>query len=157
VLLDLVVNHTSDQLPWFQSACADPRSPFRDWYVWSEDEPPDRRQGMVFPGEQTETWTWNEQAQAWYYHRFYDFQPDLNWRTRGYARRSARSWLLAAARRVGFRIDAAPFVLELVRAGVDPAPLDFSILDGWRQDAQWRDGTSVLLLEANVDVDRVTS
>ena len=53
ILLDLVVNHTSDQHPWFQSARADPDSPYRDWYVWSETEPADRRQGIVFPGEQT--------------------------------------------------------------------------------------------------------
>ncbi len=56
-----------------------PDSPYRDWYVWSDAEPPDRRQGIVFPGEQTETWTFDERAGAWYFHRFYDFQPDLNW------------------------------------------------------------------------------
>src|SRR5947209_5606489 len=78
VIIDLVVNHTSDQHPWFQSARSDPKSPYRDWYVWSKDEPSDRRQGMVFPGEQKETWTFDKTAQAWYYHRFYNFQPDLN-------------------------------------------------------------------------------
>ena len=65
VILDLVVNHTSDQHPWFRSACSSPDSPYRDWYVWSEQEPPDRRQGMVFPGEQDETWTYDETAGAW--------------------------------------------------------------------------------------------
>ena len=58
IILDLVVNHTSDQHPWFVSARSAPDSPYRDWYVWSSDEPPNRQQGMVFPGEQTETWTW---------------------------------------------------------------------------------------------------
>ena len=53
VIIDLVVNHTSDQHPWFVSARSSPDSPYRDWYVWSEHEPADRRQGMVFPGEQT--------------------------------------------------------------------------------------------------------
>src|SRR4051794_20573188 len=47
ILLDLVVNHTSDEHPWFQSARSDPASPYRDWYVWSKTEPSDRRQGMV--------------------------------------------------------------------------------------------------------------
>ena len=66
-------------IPWFRSARSSPDSPYRDWYVWSDDEPPDRRQGIVFPGEQTETWTYDDEAGAWYFHRFYDFQPDLNW------------------------------------------------------------------------------
>jgi maltose alpha-D-glucosyltransferase/alpha-amylase len=152
LLLDLVVNHTSDQHPWFRAACADPRSPYRDWYVWSEDEPPDRHQGVVFPGEQTETWTWNEQAGAWYFHRFYDFQPDLNWRNpavREEIKKVMGFWLQLGAS--GFRIDAAPFVLEQVAAGVDPAPLDFGILEDWRQDVQWRKGDAVLLCEANVE------
>ena len=78
VMLDLVVNHTSDQHPWFQSARSDPNSPFRDWYVWSETEPPDRYEGMVFPGVENETWTYDEVAHAWYRHRFYRFEPDLN-------------------------------------------------------------------------------
>jgi maltose alpha-D-glucosyltransferase/alpha-amylase len=59
VLIDLVVNHTSDQHPWFRSARESPDSPYRDWYVWSETEPPDRRQGIVFPGRQKETWTFD--------------------------------------------------------------------------------------------------
>jgi maltose alpha-D-glucosyltransferase / alpha-amylase len=151
ILLDLVVNHTSDQHPWFQSARSDPSSPYRDWYVWSEAEPPDRRQGIVFPGEQADTWTFDEQAKMWYFHRFYDFQPDLNWSNpavREEIKKVMGFWLQLGAS--GFRVDAAPFVLEQVRAGVDPGPLDFSILDDWRQDLQWRSGDAVLLCEANV-------
>ena len=79
IILDLVVNHTSDEHPWFTSARSSPDSPYRNWYVWSAEEPPNRHQGTVFPGEQSETWTFDEQAQAWYFHRFYNFQPDLNW------------------------------------------------------------------------------
>jgi maltose alpha-D-glucosyltransferase/alpha-amylase len=151
LLLDLVVNHTSDQHPWFQSARSDPASPYRDWYVWSKDEPADRRQGIVFPGEQTETWTFDDDAKQWYFHRFYDFQPDLNWTNpavRAEIKKVMGFWLQLGAS--GFRIDAAPFVLEQVSADVDPGPLDFSILDDWRQDVQWRDGQAVLLCEANV-------
>jgi maltose alpha-D-glucosyltransferase/alpha-amylase len=151
VILDLVVNHTSDQHPWFQAARADPDSPFRDWYVWSSSEPPDRRQGIVFPGEQTETWTFDDVAGAWYYHRFYDFQPDLDWTNpavRAEVAKVMKFWLQLGAS--GFRIDAAPFVLEQVSAGVDPGPMDFTILDHWRQEMQWQTGDSVLLCEANV-------
>jgi maltose alpha-D-glucosyltransferase/alpha-amylase len=151
LLLDLVVNHTSNEHPWFVSARSDPDSPYRDWYVWSADEPPDRRQGIVFPGEQTETWTFDTVAKQWYYHRFYDFQPDLNWSNRAVRAEITKVmafWLRLGAS--GFRIDAAPFVLEQVAAGVDPGPLDFSILDDWRQDVQWQTGDAVLLCEANV-------
>ena len=151
LLLDLVVNHTSDQHPWFQSARSDPESPYRQYYVWSEDEPPDRRQGIVFPGEQTETWTMDDAAGLWYYHRFYEFQPDLNWANpavRAEIKKVMGFWLQLGAS--GFRIDAAPFVLEQVSVGVDPGPMDWTILDDWRQDVQWRNGEAVLLCEANV-------
>ena len=151
ILLDLVVNHTSDQHPWFRSARSDPNSPYRDWYVWSETEPADRRQGIVFPGEQTETWTFDEKAQRWYFHRFYDFQPDLNWANpavRAEITKVMAFWLQLGAS--GFRIDAAPFVLEQVEPDKDPGRLDFSILDQWRQDVQWHTADAVLLCEANV-------
>jgi maltose alpha-D-glucosyltransferase/alpha-amylase len=152
VLLDLVVNHTSDQHPWFQDARRSPDARYRDWYVWSATEPADRRQGIVFPGEQTETWTFDEEAKAWYFHRFYNFQPDLNWTNPAVRREVAKImsfWLQLGAS--GFRVDAAPFVLEQVTADVDPGPLDFSILDNWRQELQWQSGDAVLLCEANVD------
>ena len=67
LVLDLVVNHTSDEHPWFKSARSSPDSPYWDWYVWSAAGPPDRHQGTVFPGEQSETWTFDEQAQACYF------------------------------------------------------------------------------------------
>jgi maltose alpha-D-glucosyltransferase/alpha-amylase len=158
IVLDLVVNHTSDEHPWFQSARSDPASPYRDWYIWSAEEPPDRRQGTVFPGEQDETWSFDEVAGAWYFHRFYRFQPDLNWanpRVRAEIGRIMAFWLELGAS--GFRIDAAPFVLEQTAPGVDPAPRDFSILDSWRQETQWQVGDSVLLCEANVPPSDVTA
>ncbi|MBA2699905.1 MAG: trehalose synthase, partial [Nocardioidaceae bacterium] len=151
LLLDLVVNHTSDQHPWFRSARRDKESPYRDWYIWSDSEPLDRQQGIVFPGEQTETWSFDDESKAWYFHRFYDFQPDLNWSNpavRAEIKKVMGFWLQLGAS--GFRIDAAPFVLEQVEAGIDPGPLDFSILDDWRQDVQWQSGDAVLLCEANV-------
>ena len=156
VIIDLVVNHTSDQHPWFLAARADPHSPYRDWYVWSDDEPQNRHQGVVFPGEQDETWSWDEQASAWYYHRFYGFQPDLNWanpHVRAEINRVIGFWLQLGV--AGFRVDAAPFVLELLSATADPGPMDFGILDGWRQHLQWRRADAVLLGEANVDPTQV--
>jgi len=154
LVLDLVANHTSDEHPWFVSARRDPASPYRDWYVWSSEEPPDRRQGIVFPGEQTETWTYDRLAEQWYFHRFFEFQPDLNWQNRQVRaefKKVMAFWLRLGAS--GFRIDAAPFVLEEVRPGAPPGAPEYQILDDWRQDVQWHQGDSVLLCEANVPHD----
>jgi maltose alpha-D-glucosyltransferase / alpha-amylase len=152
VIIDLVVNHTSDEHPWFKHAVSSPDSPFRDWYVWSADEPSDRRQGMVFPGEQTETWTWNEQAGAWYYHRFYDFQPDLNAanpEVRDEIKKIIAFWLQLGV--AGFRIDAAPFIIELTEPNEPNCPKDLEFLTNIRQHVQWRQAEAILLAEANVE------
>jgi len=147
VIIDLVVNHTSDQHPWFQSARSDPNSPYRDWYVWSKEEPADRKEGMVFPGEQKETWTYDRTAKAWYYHRFYDFMPDLNIanpEVKAEIKRIAAFWIQLGV--AGFRMDAAPFVIEATPA----APKDFDFLTELRAHLQWRRGDTVILAEANV-------
>jgi maltose alpha-D-glucosyltransferase / alpha-amylase len=152
VILDLVVNHTSDEHPWFKSAVSSPDSPYRDWYVWSTEEPPDRHQGMVFPGEQADTWSWHKQARAWYYHRFYDFQPDLNFANpavRDEVKQIAAYWLHLGV--AGFRIDAVPFIIELTEPGNSNSPKDFKYLTELRQHTQWRRGDSMLLAEANVE------
>jgi maltose alpha-D-glucosyltransferase / alpha-amylase len=154
VVLDMVVNHTSDQHPWFQSARSSRDSPYRDWYVWSDEEPPDRTQGMVFPGEQRETWTFDETAGAWYYHRFYDFEPDLNVANpavRDEIKRILAFWLQLGVS--GFRLDAVPFVIELTEPGNAAPDQDFGVLTELRELGQWRRGDSVFLAEANVDAD----
>ena len=79
VIIDLVVNHTSNEHPWFQEARRDPNSKYRDWYVWSKKRPKGRTRAWCFracrkrPGSPD-----NSVAKEWYFHRFYDFQPDLN-------------------------------------------------------------------------------
>ena len=78
VIVDLVVNHTSVEHPWFQAARKDPKSPFRSYYVWSRERPADHADGVVFPGVQKTTWTWDEQAEAYYFHRFYEWHRDLD-------------------------------------------------------------------------------
>src|SRR5215213_3178062 len=78
VIIDLVVNHTSNEHPWFQAARSDPNSKFRNYYVWSEERPDNITDGIVFPGYQKSIWSFDRKAKLWYYHRFYDFQPDLN-------------------------------------------------------------------------------
>src|ERR1700759_2552685 len=74
VIIDLVVNHTSNQHPWFQAARRDRQSKYRDYYVWADKKPKDADQGMVFPGVQKSTWTKDPVAGQYYFHRFYDFQ-----------------------------------------------------------------------------------
>lgn len=78
VIADLVVNHTSDRHPWFRAAVRDPDGPFRDFYVWRSDPPPDTSAQVVFPGEQEGIWERDEASGEYYLHRFYKHQPDLN-------------------------------------------------------------------------------
>jgi maltose alpha-D-glucosyltransferase/alpha-amylase len=154
VMLDLVVNHTSDAHPWFQSARSDPESPFRDWYVWSETEPPDRFEGMVFPGVEQETWTYDEKAGAWYRHRFYRFEPDLNTdnpAVRDEIRKIALFWLRLGV--AGYRIDAAPFLIEPKTRTEQRAAYEF--LGELREWLSWHRGDAVMLAEANVDDDEL--
>jgi maltose alpha-D-glucosyltransferase / alpha-amylase len=156
VIIDLVVNHTSDQHPWFQSARSSPDSPYRDWYVWAESAPSDRRQGMVFPGEQGETWSYDRTAKLWYYHRFYKFQPDLNIKNpavREEIKKICAFWLQLGV--AGFRMDAVPFIIEETEPGNPNSPKDMDFLTDLRQHVQWRKGDAVLLAEANVEPDQL--
>src|SRR6202035_759769 len=119
VIIDLVVNHTSDQHPWFQDARRDPQSRYRDWYVWSDRKPPRADTGMVFPGVQKSTWTRDEVAKAWYFHRFYEFQPDLNTsnpEVQAEILKIMGFWLQLGVS--GFRMDAVPFVIAQKGAGI---------------------------------------
>ncbi|MBW8835582.1 MAG: trehalose synthase, partial [Burkholderia sp.] len=109
VMIDLVINHTSDQHPWFREARSDPESQYRDWYVWSDRQPPNAKDGVVFPGVQKSTWSFDKQAKRWYFHRFYDFQPDLN-TANPYVRAELLKimgfWIQLGVS--GFRMDAVP-------------------------------------------------
>ena len=106
---------------------------------------------MVFPGYQDTTWTYDEEAKAWYYHRFYDFQPDLNManpRVRQEIEKIIGFWLQLGV--AGFRLDAAPFIIELTVPN-DPNPRqDFDWLGDFRAQLSWRRGDAVILAEANV-------
>ena len=153
VIVDLVVNHTSIECPWFQSARSDPKSYFRDWYVWADERPPDHADGIVFPGKQHTTWTRDRKAGKYYFHRFYDHQADLNtWNpaVRAEIQKIMGFWLQLGVS--GFRMDAVPFLIEKKGAGVEPVQ-DFGLLEEMRDFLQWRSGGAILLAEANVPPD----
>jgi maltose alpha-D-glucosyltransferase/alpha-amylase len=150
VIIDLVVNHTSDAHPWFQSARRSPDSPFRDWYVWSKKKPRDAEKGVVFPGVQKTTWTFDREARAYYFHRFYEFQPDLdtaNPAVQAEIRKIMGFWLELGVS--GFRMDAVPFVIQKKGAGVKPVE-QYDMLRDLREFLQWRARDAILLAEANV-------
>ncbi len=151
VIIDLVVNHTSDHHPWFREARRDAESRFHKWYVWSRKRPPDWETGMVFPGVQKETWSYAGEVRKYYFHRFYDFEPDLNMENvevRDEVRRIMGYWLQLGV--AGFRVDAVPFLLEKPSPQGGKAPLRFEHLEAMREFLQWRVGDAVLLGEANV-------
>jgi len=151
VIIDLVVNHTSDQHPWFQSARASKDSPYRDWYVWAEKRPPNANEGMVFPGVQKSTWTRDKEAGAWYFHRFYDFQPDLNTSNPSVQAEILKImgfWIQLGVS--GFRMDAVPFIIASKGAKVKKPIEQYDMLRTFREFLQWREGDAIILAEANV-------
>src|ERR1043166_3593592 len=153
VIVDLVVNHTSNTSDWFQAARHSRSSPYRDWYIWSDERPKDHKLGVVFPGVQKTTWTFDRQAGQYYFHRFYDHQPDLNtWNpyVRAEIQKIMGFWLQLGVS--GFRMDAVPFLIQKKGAGISRQQ-DFTLLKEMRDFLQWRAGHAVLLAEANVPPD----
>jgi maltose alpha-D-glucosyltransferase/alpha-amylase len=150
VVIDLVVNHTSTDHPWFQQARRDPTSVYRDYYIWSDRKPENADSGLIFPGVQESTWTYDEVAGAWYFHRFYRHQPDLNVANpcvREEISRIMSFWLQLGVS--GFRVDAAPFLIEHAGAG-PPAHDPHEYLREFRNYLSWRRGDAIMLAEANV-------
>ena len=151
VLIDLVVNHTSDRHPWFQEARSDPKSQYRDWYVWSKKKPKHAGEGVVFPGVQKSTWNYDKLARAWYFHRFYDFQPDLNTsnpRVQAEILKIMGFWIQLGVS--GFRMDAVPFVIAEKGADVTVPTEQYDMLRIFREFLSWRQGDAIILAEANV-------
>jgi maltose alpha-D-glucosyltransferase/alpha-amylase len=153
VIVDLVVNHTSVDCPWFKQARLDHKSFYRDWYVWADQRPKDHKEGIVFPGQQTTTWTFDRTAGQYYFHRFYSHQPDLNtWNP--YVREEIQKimgfWLQLGVS--GFRLDAVPFLIQKKGPGIE-WDQDFTLLKEMREFLQWRSGEAILLAEANVPPD----
>ncbi|MGF1478216.1 MAG: alpha-amylase family protein [Cyanophyceae cyanobacterium] len=157
VIIDLVVNHTSVEHPWFQEARANPNSRYRDFYVWSQEKPEDAEEGIIFPGVQESTWTYDEQAKAYYFHRFYNHQADLNIANpavREEIHKVMGFWLELGVS--GFRVDAVPALIEL-RAIEEHAQVSepYEYLEEIRNLLSWRRGDAILLAEANISMSKV--
>jgi maltose alpha-D-glucosyltransferase / alpha-amylase len=151
VLIDLVVNHTSNEHSWFKQARTDPNSKYRDWYVWSKKKPATANKGMVFPGVQKTTWTYDKEARAYYFHRFYDFQPDLNTsnpEVQAEILKIMGFWIQQGVS--GFRMDAVPFIISRKGANVKKPKEQWDMLRTFREFLQWRQGDCIILAEANV-------
>ncbi|CAG9216460.1 putative Maltose alpha-D-glucosyltransferase [Paraburkholderia sabiae] len=151
VIIDLVVNHTSDQDPWFKQARSDPDSKYRDWYVWSDSKPTNANRGVAFPGVQKSTWTFDKRARRWYFHRFYDFQPDLNTsnpHVQAELLKIMGFWIQLGVS--GFRMDAVPFVIATKGPKVRKPVEQYDMLRTFREFLQWREGDAIILAEANV-------
>ncbi len=151
VIADLVVNHTSDQHPWFKAARADRDSPYRQFYVWSDEKPEEKPGDVVFPDKENSNWAFDEEAGQWYLHRFYSHQPDLNVanpEVRDEIAQVVGFWLEQGL--AGFRVDAVPFLLEPTGlpegALVDP----HQILRDLRSFMGRRRGEAILLGEVNL-------
>jgi maltose alpha-D-glucosyltransferase / alpha-amylase len=151
VIIDLVVNHTSDKHPWFREARSAPKSKYRDWYVWSKKKPKHANDGVVFPGVQKSTWNYDKRAKEWYFHRFYEFQPDLNTsnpQVQAEILKIMGFWIQLGVS--GFRMDAVPFVIAKKGANVRGPAEQYDMLRTFREFLSWREGDAIILAEANV-------
>jgi trehalose synthase len=152
VIADLVVNHTSQDHPWFQAARADRNSPYRDWYIWRDEKPEGGPQKVMFPDEEDSNWHYDEEAGQYYLHNFYRHQPDLNIanpKVREEIRRIIGYWLELGLS--GFRVDAVPYLLESdpIAEEIDIEPHEW--LRDLRSFVGRRRGDAVLLGEVNLE------
>jgi glycosidase len=153
VIVDLVVNHTSDRHPWFLKAKRSLNSPYRDFYIWRDDPPPKGQKNTVFPGEADGIWTKDDASGQWYQHSFYEHQPDLNIANPAVRDELARVigyWLQLGV--AGFRVDAVPFFLEMPPGAQIPDPQE--LLRDFRRFLQRRSSEAILLGEVNLPYDQ---
>ncbi|HLH15264.1 MAG TPA: maltose alpha-D-glucosyltransferase [Solirubrobacteraceae bacterium] len=150
VIADLVMNHTSIDHPWFQESRSSADSPKRNWYVWSDTTERYKDARVIFLDSETSNWTWDEAAGAYYWHRFFSHQPDLN-----YAEPEVQEAMLQVLRfwldlgLDGFRLDAVPYLFEREGTSCENLPETHEFLKRVREtvDAEYPD--RVLLAEAN--------
>jgi trehalose synthase len=152
VIVDLVVNHTSDQHPWFVSARSSKKSPYRDWYTWVDEPPKGKPLEPVFPDAETSAWEYDKKTKQYYLHRFYKYQPDLNVTNplvRDEIAKVIGFWLSLGIS--GFRVDAVPFLLGTEGEATADLPDPHEYLRALRQFLGRRTGDGILLGEVNLE------
>ncbi len=150
VISDLVMNHTSDQHPWFQEARSGPHAAKRDWYVWSDTVNRYREARVIFVDTERSNWTWDEQAGAYYWHRFFRHQPDLNYdnpQVEAAMLEVVRFWLELGLD--GLRLDAVPYLFEREGTNCENLPETHAFLKRLRANVDQHFPDRVLLAEAN--------
>jgi maltose alpha-D-glucosyltransferase / alpha-amylase len=150
LVMDLVLNHTSDAHPWFQAARTDKNSPYRDYYVWSDTNEKYKDARIIFVDTETSNWTWDEQAGQYFWHRFYASQPDLNFdnlKIQEEMLNVARFWLDLGID--GFRADAVPYLFEREDTNCENLPETHVYLKKLRKFMDEHYPERILLCEAN--------
>ncbi len=151
VITELIINHTSDQHPWFQRArLAKPGSTFRDFYVWSDTDQKFPETRIIFVDTEKSNWAWDPVAQAYYWHRFYSHQPDLNFDNPRVFRAVVdvmRFWLDLGID--GMRLDAVPYLIEREGTINENLPATHEVLRRLRRELDLHYADRMLLAEAN--------
>jgi maltose alpha-D-glucosyltransferase/alpha-amylase len=150
VIADLVLNHTSDQHPWFQEARRSPQSPRHHYYVWSDTDQKYSKARIIFIDTEKSNWTWDPEAQAYYWHRFFSHQPDLNYENPEVRRAMLEVmtyWLDLGLD--GFRCDAVPYLFEREGTICENLPETHAYLKEIRRHLDERYPGRILLAEAN--------
>ena len=150
VITELVVNHTSDQHPWFIESRASRESPKRDWYVWSDDDHRYSDTRIIFTDTETSNWAWDQGTQQYYWHRFFSHQPDLNYDNPQVVKaitRVMQFWLDLGVD--GLRLDAVPYLVERDGTSSENLPETHAVLKKLRAAMDERYPNRMLLAEAN--------
>jgi len=150
VVIDLVMNHTSDQHPWFQASRADPEGPYGDFYVWSDDDTRYQDARIIFVDTETSNWTFDPVRRQFFWHRFFSHQPDLNFENPRVADAMldvARFWLQVGVD--GFRLDAVPYLYEAEGTNCENLPQTHEFLRRVRRMVDAEFPGRILLAEAN--------